>query len=259
MQAQARERFGYLMPGETSYVVLDENGQPLESEARRSTTPTRWSRSSRRPGGPPPGRRWSWPACRPVEKGGPASRRPPRSTAPRSELGRIDPVDADGGRAAAGSRAARHPRDRAPLRVRAARRGHHRAAAAERHAVPDDVLPDLPAGRVADRHPRGVRADEGDAGPARPTTPSWRRRTGAAHERYLGPRELGRASGLDVPEIEGISAGGMPDRVKCLHVLAGQSLAQGRGREPARRRGARRCSGTGGPRARASMDRRDRG
>ena len=34
VQAQARERFGYLMPGETSYVVLDENGQPLESEAR---------------------------------------------------------------------------------------------------------------------------------------------------------------------------------------------------------------------------------
>ena len=35
-----------------------------------------------------------------------------------------------------------------------------------------------------------------------------------------------------VPEIEGISAGGMPDRVKCLHVLAGQSLAQGRGVNP---------------------------
>ena len=33
VQAQARARFGYLMPGETSYVVLDENGQPLESEA----------------------------------------------------------------------------------------------------------------------------------------------------------------------------------------------------------------------------------
>ena len=35
-----------------------------------------------------------------------------------------------------------------------------------------------------------------------------------------------------MPEIEGISAGGMPDRVKCLHVLAGQSLAQGRGVNP---------------------------
>ena len=33
VRAQARERFGYLLPGETSYVVLDENGKPLRSEA----------------------------------------------------------------------------------------------------------------------------------------------------------------------------------------------------------------------------------
>jgi uncharacterized protein len=50
----------------------------------------------------------------------------------------------------------------------------------------------------------------------------------AAHRRYLAARaELGQ-----VPEIEGVSAGGMPDRVKCLHVLAAQSLAQGRGANP---------------------------
>ena len=49
-----------------------------------------------------------------------------------------------------------------------------------------------------------------------------------AHEAYLAARaELG-----SVPEIEGVSAGGMPDRVKCLHVLAGQSLAQGPGVNP---------------------------
>jgi uncharacterized protein len=49
-----------------------------------------------------------------------------------------------------------------------------------------------------------------------------------AHESYLAARaELG-----SVPEIDGISAGGMPRRVKCLHVLAGQSLAQGRGVNP---------------------------
>ena len=30
VEAQARERFGYLMPGETAYSVLDENGKPLE-------------------------------------------------------------------------------------------------------------------------------------------------------------------------------------------------------------------------------------
>jgi hypothetical protein len=33
VQAQARERFGYLMPGETSYVVLGEDGKPLRTEA----------------------------------------------------------------------------------------------------------------------------------------------------------------------------------------------------------------------------------
>ncbi len=54
-----------------------------------------------------------------------------------------------------------------------------------------------------------------------------------AHERYLAARaEVGERAGMDVPEIEGISAGGMPDRVTCLHVLAGQSLAMGRGVNP---------------------------
>jgi uncharacterized protein len=55
----------------------------------------------------------------------------------------------------------------------------------------------------------------------------------AAHQRYLAARdELAQESGQSVPEIAGISAGGMPDRVKCLHVLAAQSLAQGRGVNP---------------------------
>ncbi|MDN4474100.1 DUF501 domain-containing protein [Demequina zhanjiangensis] len=50
----------------------------------------------------------------------------------------------------------------------------------------------------------------------------------AAHERYLAERaELG-----DVPEIDGISAGGMPDRVKCLHVLVAHALAAGPGVNP---------------------------
>ena len=57
----------------------------------------------------------------------------------------------------------------------------------------------------------------------------WRPRTPRAHEAYLGARASRSAS---VPEIAGVSAGGMPDRVKCLHVLAGQSLAQGRGVNP---------------------------
>lgn len=50
----------------------------------------------------------------------------------------------------------------------------------------------------------------------------------AAHERYLSERgQIG-----NVPEIEGISAGGMPQRVKCLHVLVAQSLACGPGVNP---------------------------
>lgn len=50
----------------------------------------------------------------------------------------------------------------------------------------------------------------------------------AAHDDYLARRaRLG-----EVPEIEGISAGGMPTRVKCLHVLVGHSLAAGPGVNP---------------------------
>jgi len=55
----------------------------------------------------------------------------------------------------------------------------------------------------------------------------------AAHERYLEVRSrIAAEAGMEVPEIEGISAGGMPDRVKCLHVLAGQALAMGPGVNP---------------------------
>jgi len=50
----------------------------------------------------------------------------------------------------------------------------------------------------------------------------------AAHAAYL--RE--RAAFGDVPEIEGYSAGGMPERVKCLHALIGHSLAAGPGVNP---------------------------
>ena len=50
----------------------------------------------------------------------------------------------------------------------------------------------------------------------------------AAHEDYLRRR---KALG-EVPEVEGISAGGMPTRVKCLHVLVGHSLAAGPGVNP---------------------------
>lgn len=49
-----------------------------------------------------------------------------------------------------------------------------------------------------------------------------------AHDDYLARRrELG-----DPEEIRGISAGGMPTRVKCLHVLAAHALAVGEGTTP---------------------------
>jgi hypothetical protein len=56
----------------------------------------------------------------------------------------------------------------------------------------------------------------------------------AAHDAYLVSRaEIGERSGIGpVPEIDGISAGGMPTRVKCLHVLVGHSLAAGLGVNP---------------------------
>jgi len=50
----------------------------------------------------------------------------------------------------------------------------------------------------------------------------------AAHEAYLADR----AAYGEVPEIAGVSAGGMPDRVKCLHALIAHSLAAGPGVNP---------------------------
>jgi hypothetical protein len=55
----------------------------------------------------------------------------------------------------------------------------------------------------------------------------------AAHRAYLADRStLAGETGQSVPEIEGISAGGMPTRVKCLHVLAAHALAAGQGVNP---------------------------
>jgi hypothetical protein len=56
----------------------------------------------------------------------------------------------------------------------------------------------------------------------------------AAHEDYLRRRaEVGAAAGTGpVPQLDGVSAGGMPDRVKCLHALVGHALAAGPGTNP---------------------------
>src|SRR5690349_15622277 len=47
-----------------------------------------------------------------------------------------------------------------------------------------------------------------------------------AHESYLAERDAIESLGTT------FSGGGMPDRVKCLHVLIAQSLAKGRGTNP---------------------------
>jgi hypothetical protein len=49
-----------------------------------------------------------------------------------------------------------------------------------------------------------------------------------AHLKYLQQRDEIEV----VDEIEGISAGGMPYRVKCLHALVAHSLAAGKGTNP---------------------------
>lgn len=58
--------------------------------------------------------------------------------------------------------------------------------------------------------------------------PELARRYRAAHEAYLARREAIE----HVAEIAGVSAGGMPGRVKCLHVHLGHALAAGPGVNP---------------------------
>jgi hypothetical protein len=58
--------------------------------------------------------------------------------------------------------------------------------------------------------------------------PDLAERYAGAHDDYLARRE-GIAH---VDEIAGVSAGGMPSRVKCLHVLVAHALATGPGVNP---------------------------
>lgn len=58
--------------------------------------------------------------------------------------------------------------------------------------------------------------------------PAWTRAYQAAHRVYLADRDA-----VDpVAEIAGVSAGGMPTRVKCLHALVGHALGAGPGVNP---------------------------
>ena len=59
-----------------------------------------------------------------------------------------------------------------------------------------------------------------------------------AHESYLAERDAIEPLGTTV------TAGGMPDRVKCLHVLIGHSLAAGPGVNPLGDEAIRALAGT---------------
>jgi hypothetical protein len=50
----------------------------------------------------------------------------------------------------------------------------------------------------------------------------------SAHDAYLAERDAIEP----VAELDGVSAGGMPTRVKCLHVLVAHALAAGPGVNP---------------------------
>jgi len=60
------------------------------------------------------------------------------------------------------------------------------------------------------------------------TDPELASRYRRAHEDYLARRQ----AVADVPELRDFSAGGMPDRVKCLHALLAHALAAGPGVNP---------------------------
>ena len=227
VEGQARARFGYLMPGEKSYVVIGEDGKPLDVRDHAD-----------RPGHDRPQG-----AHRVVERGvalGAAGRAPAEAPGPARDPDRrveavspVDPADL----AAVAAQLGREPR--------AIHEIGHRCPCGNPDVV--TTLPRLPNGtpfpttyyltcpRAASRIGtlEGSGTDEARCRTGWPRTPTSRAAYAAAHERYLAARdELARANGQQVPEIDGISAGGMPDRVKCLHVLAGQALAQGPGVNP---------------------------
>ena len=80
-------------------------------------------------------------------------------------------------------------------------------------------------GAVSTLESRGLMRELAERLRADPDLASAYRR---AHLAYVAARE----AVAEVPEIAGISAGGMPGRVKCLHVLVAHALAAGHGVNP---------------------------
>ena len=87
----------------------------------------------------------------------------------------------------------------------------------------------LTCARLSPSRIGGLEADgryAGDDRTAWPPTPSWPTAYRRAHESYLAERDAIEPLGTQV------SAGGMPGRVKCLHVHVAHALAAGPGVNP---------------------------
>ena len=237
------------MPGETSYVVLDEHGEPIEGRARAARPRRAAGRAAHRLVGGRVGVRGA--RRRPAARRAAARDRPglaPVVTAPDADPDRApDAADVGGDRAAAGPtpRGIAAVGHRCPCGI--ARRGDDRATAAQRHPVPDDLLPHLPAGGRPDRHPRGVRPDEGDGVPAR-RRPELAAAYRAAHDAYLADRALAARPGRACPRSRASPPAGCPTGSSASTCWPRTSLAAGPGVNPLGDE-VLAASGTGGPRA----------
>ena len=224
IRAQARARLGMLNPGEVGYVRLDP-AAPTTRRTRAARRP-RSAPARHAPGTARSGSRSSAPARRHRSRRARRDREgPPCRDIRVGRAGRSRTTS--GGAGPARAARARDGGGRAPVPVRPAGRRHDPPPARGRHPVPDDLLPHLSA---RDRRRRDAGVGRCDAGDDRADPPGRRPR------RALRARPRGlpapRAALGEVPEIAGVSAGGMPDRVKCLHVLVAHSLAAGPGVNP---------------------------
>ena len=166
-----------MLPGDRLVIVVDgERGRGRRRHA---------AGDRRRPTDRRPGTRGCWSRCRRRR------RRPAGVTDP------VTDAERDDHRPAARPPAAGARGRRAPLPVRPARRRRDLAAAGGRHAVPDAVLPDLPAGDGR-REPAGVgRPDARVAGRAGHRPRARRRLPGRARGLPGHPRRPRRAAHPD--------------------------------------------------------------
>jgi hypothetical protein len=205
VEAQARERLGYVLPGEIGYVVVDETGEP-ETELGPDGLPVLIE-----------GEWYSrlWTSIEAADGAQPVNDGEPSAADMAAVSGQL-------GRPARGVRSIAH---RCPC------------------GLPDvvETEPRLPDGTpfpttfylTCPRATAAVSTLEA-SGLMRKMSdrladdPELAAAYADAHRDYLRRRD---AIG-DVPEIAGVSAGGMPTRVKCLHALVAHALAAGPGVNP---------------------------